>query len=393
MIRFRVDDFGRRFVLSALFAVMASVTAFAGFAPVPKEAVKAFKVAKGKPCKTGWVFVNGKYVEPPYVVERYGTAIRINGIQVTDPLVSWEKLVMTQPESSRVTIEEAPPPEPAVEEPPEKPEETKAEEKKEDEKKEEKAKPKDKDEDDDEELEASNSATLRIKPFLVGAAKDERDPLDRLFDDDEPEEKPEKKSKKEVEEDTDEDEGDSDEEAEEPPKKPKERKNADKPAAESEPPPKSEAKPAEEANEPEKPAAKPKRPARKPSVRVALKEGATFEMNDAAKAIKEQLNARRTEINTVLLTDGFIFFGQRHDPVVVKGREAKSLKGVLPSALKENAKNARGLLSALHNAGVVSISDPVARELARHYIDYIQIQQRIEPDAEMRKIKSMMKGK
>ena len=64
---------------------------------VPTAALKALKVTRGKPISTGVVFMDGKYIPPPYVVERYGTAIRINKIQVTGPLIAWEEFLKTQP--------------------------------------------------------------------------------------------------------------------------------------------------------------------------------------------------------------------------------------------------------------------------------------------------------
>ncbi len=67
-----------------------------GFVRQPAEAVASLKATVGKPFKTGYVFVNGKYIKPPYKVERYGTIIRINGIQVTNPIVPWEDFVKTQ---------------------------------------------------------------------------------------------------------------------------------------------------------------------------------------------------------------------------------------------------------------------------------------------------------
>jgi len=88
-------------------------------APVPKEALKALQIAKGKPCRTGVVFMDGKYIAPPYVVKRYGTAIMINDIQVTAPLVAWEEFMKTQ-SGVQVTRTETPPealPEPVEDEP------------------------------------------------------------------------------------------------------------------------------------------------------------------------------------------------------------------------------------------------------------------------------------
>lgn len=67
-----------------------------GFESVPKRALVELKAAVGKPIDTGLVFVNGKYMPPPYKVERYGTAIRINGMQVSNQVVPWDEFVKTQ---------------------------------------------------------------------------------------------------------------------------------------------------------------------------------------------------------------------------------------------------------------------------------------------------------
>ncbi len=64
--------------------------------PVSFEVAKALKVTRGKPVRNGLVFVDGKYLQPPYVVERYGNALRINGTQVTGPLIAWSDFLRTQ---------------------------------------------------------------------------------------------------------------------------------------------------------------------------------------------------------------------------------------------------------------------------------------------------------
>jgi len=74
----------------------APVAKGSGFKRVPTPALKALGAIQGKPIKTGWVFVNGHYLKPPYVVQRYGTALRVNGTAVTGPLVSWKKFEATQ---------------------------------------------------------------------------------------------------------------------------------------------------------------------------------------------------------------------------------------------------------------------------------------------------------
>ena len=90
---------------------MACGSLFA-FQPVPKESAKALKVTKGKPFAAGAVFINGKYIEPPYVVERWGTGIRINQIPVTGQVIDWNEFLKTQPdvkiEKKAVVPESAP---------------------------------------------------------------------------------------------------------------------------------------------------------------------------------------------------------------------------------------------------------------------------------------------
>ena len=75
---------------------MASTGAFA-FQPIPKESAKALGVTRGKKFSTGVVFINGKYIEPPYVVERWGTGIRINSIPVSGQVIDWTEFLKTQP--------------------------------------------------------------------------------------------------------------------------------------------------------------------------------------------------------------------------------------------------------------------------------------------------------
>lgn len=77
-----------------VLAMMA--TPSQAFQPIPKESGKALGVTRGKPFSSGAVFINGKYIEPPYVVERWGTGIRINKEQVTGQVVDWNEFLKTQ---------------------------------------------------------------------------------------------------------------------------------------------------------------------------------------------------------------------------------------------------------------------------------------------------------
>ena len=86
---------GRGVILLFVASAMACGSLFA-FQPIPKEGAKALGVTRGKPFSAGAVFINGKYIEPPYVVERWGTGIRINKEPVTGQVVDWNEFLKTQ---------------------------------------------------------------------------------------------------------------------------------------------------------------------------------------------------------------------------------------------------------------------------------------------------------
>ena len=88
----------RRFCVTAVwgFLFLFAASSYASFVPPPKEAVKALKITKGRPFSCGVVFVDGKFIEPPYVVERYGNVLRINKIQISNAIVDWSDFFKTQ---------------------------------------------------------------------------------------------------------------------------------------------------------------------------------------------------------------------------------------------------------------------------------------------------------
>lgn len=53
----------------------------------PQGVVEALGSWQGKPCRAGFVFINGLYVKPPYTVEYKGNAIYLNGQLIDCPLV------------------------------------------------------------------------------------------------------------------------------------------------------------------------------------------------------------------------------------------------------------------------------------------------------------------
>lgn len=82
-------------LVAGLFLSLAAATAFA-FQPIPKESAKALGMTRGKPFVAGVVFINGKFIDPPYTVERWGTGIRINQTPVTGQVVDWSEFLKTQ---------------------------------------------------------------------------------------------------------------------------------------------------------------------------------------------------------------------------------------------------------------------------------------------------------
>ena len=107
-----------RYVLLVLVSAVTATTAFC-LPEIPKASARALGVTRSKPFSSGVVFINGKYIPPPYVVERWGTGIRINSRPVTGPLIPWSEFLKTQ-EGVKVSKSEpspapaAPPPQAAA---------------------------------------------------------------------------------------------------------------------------------------------------------------------------------------------------------------------------------------------------------------------------------------
>ena len=106
----------------AVFALAAF--AAGAFPEIPRESSKALGITRGNRFSSGLVFVNGKFIAPPYRVERWGTGIRINKIPVTGQVIDWTEFLKTQPgykpevapppPSAAAPSEPAPAPEPKV---------------------------------------------------------------------------------------------------------------------------------------------------------------------------------------------------------------------------------------------------------------------------------------
>ena len=101
-------------------ALLMTVSASAAI-EIPKES-RVLGATKTKQFSTGLVFIDGKYIEPPYVVERWGVGIKVNGIPAVAQVVPWTDFIRTQ-EGVKVTKSESAAPEATESEPEEEPEE------------------------------------------------------------------------------------------------------------------------------------------------------------------------------------------------------------------------------------------------------------------------------
>ena len=82
--------------VAVVVSVAESAEARHSFGAVPKQALVELKATVGKPFSSGLVFIDGKFIPPPYKVERFGTAFRINGQQVTRQVIPWDEFLKTQ---------------------------------------------------------------------------------------------------------------------------------------------------------------------------------------------------------------------------------------------------------------------------------------------------------
>ena len=100
----------RKVRAAIVFGALLAALGAGAFAPIPAESEKALGGARGGVINSGAVFINGKFVEAPYVVERRGTGIRVNGMPVTGQIVSWNAFLKTQSGVKKSTDGAPPPP-------------------------------------------------------------------------------------------------------------------------------------------------------------------------------------------------------------------------------------------------------------------------------------------
>ena len=116
-IKLKCTVFSAALCALASFAQTKEPADNSSFERVPRQALVELKATVGRPFKAGLVFINGRFIEPPYKVERYGTAFRINGIQVSGQVIPWDDFLKTQSGCKVEKVEpSASPAEPVTEE-------------------------------------------------------------------------------------------------------------------------------------------------------------------------------------------------------------------------------------------------------------------------------------
>lgn len=89
----------KRIVLVAalVFAACVSAAPAPKFATVPQQALDALGLDRDKKSvSSGILFVNGHYIKPRYRVNRHGTAVFVNDVQISGQIVPWRDFLATQ---------------------------------------------------------------------------------------------------------------------------------------------------------------------------------------------------------------------------------------------------------------------------------------------------------
>ena len=323
------------------FAAVASATA-----PKQKgvslEIAKALKITRGKQIKTGLVFLNGKYLPAPYVVERYGNALRINGIQVTRALIPWGRFLLTQEGATLVTEETAAEEQPANDHEPTPQPEPKVE------------------------------SAPKPSPKPTRAEVEAGNYLDSLFDDDETED-----------EYVIVEENETDFGTLLPPKKSKSRakQTATKSAAAS----KSSSSIAKTTKTAKS------APPSKSTTRKRVQFNGEFQMNSACKQMVDRINRRRTNIDTTLRGGGFVCFGSNYSFVTGDAGACQRLLAKLPELLKDS-NDEESFLANASSVGLNFLHVKVLRGFYKNRLDCFKLIQRRNEIKEATQFKKALNG-
>ena len=100
---------GNMMAKAAVAVLLALLCGVSHAIEIPKASGKALGITRGKQFDAGLVFINGKFIEPPYIVERRGVGICINGTPAVAQVIDWTEFLKTQ-QGAKVTKTETPAP-------------------------------------------------------------------------------------------------------------------------------------------------------------------------------------------------------------------------------------------------------------------------------------------
>jgi len=89
-----------------LGTILVSFGVVANFQEVPLETIEELGFTVGTPLMTGFVFIDGRYLPPPYTVTRKGNGLFINRIQFEQP-VAWSAMDEAAADAGAVTTRKA----------------------------------------------------------------------------------------------------------------------------------------------------------------------------------------------------------------------------------------------------------------------------------------------
>ncbi|MBO7721771.1 MAG: hypothetical protein J6T01_05130 [Kiritimatiellae bacterium] len=324
-------------------AVLTATGAFA-FSPAPADSVSALGITRGKSFSDGAVFVRGKYLPPPYVIERKGTVVYVNSTPVTPQIVNWNDFVKTQgvikPSAAKPAKTPAAPADETIEAAGAAAAAKDAAAA---------AEPVDKTAATGEKTAADSPATVAEANGKAAdkkaAAELEVDAglLDEIFDSDVPDET---------------------EAGKRPEKKPAELKKdvaktvpAVQPAEESEPPP-----------------AAPKPAEKKAKTEAPARFTGPFIANESSRKMLKRVNASRTQIDRFLRGGGFICFGDGYPRVAGDKRTLSTLLDALPELL-QNSGSDREFIAGARSKHLYFLNEVLCRELYSNRRDYRKLRE------------------
>ena len=102
-----------------------------------------------------------------------------------------------------------------------------------------------------------------------------------------------------------------------------------------------------------------------------------FKMNEESKALRDRINAVRTEIDRILRSGGFIGFGDNYSRVTGDKRTFLRLLDSLPE-LQQRSRTLESFRAGVRTANLVYLNEVLCEELYRNRVDYRKLKERRE---------------